>query len=261
MEIFTQVAFTSDFGLSDHYVAVTKSVILSRVKRQLSLFDVSHMIPRHKIPKAAYVAATAAKYMGKSTIHLVVVDPGVGTPRRVAAYKTEANGVFIAPDNGVLTYAFRWFKGSILFYKDAVPEYASATFHARDVFAPLVADIANGMNLDEKFAPGGPPPIELPYTEFSKNGREIRGSVIYVDVFGNIVTNIPNETLHSDIVRLKAQGREYTLHRKTTYSEGGKGEVIIIGGSEGFYEIAVNMGSAASAVGIQELSEVTLVEE
>jgi len=117
------------------------------------------------------------------------------------------------------------------------------------------------MNLDEKFAPGGPPPIELPYTEFSKNGREIRGSVIYVDVFGNIVTNIPNETLHSDIVRLKAQGREYTLHRKTTYSEGGKGEVIIIGGSEGFYEIAVNMGSAAAAVGIQELSEVTLVEE
>lgn len=261
MEVFSQVAFTSDFGLSDHYVAVTKSVILSKVKRQVALIDVSHMIQRHSVCKAAYVAATAAKYMGKATIHLVVVDPGVGTSRRVVAYKTKSNGVFVAPDNGVLTHSFHWFEGSVLFYKGAIPEHASATFHARDVFAPLVGDIANGVPLEEKFAPGGPPPSELSFVEFSKSGREIRGSVIYVDVFGNMITNIPNRVLLSRSVALKTEGKEYALRRGRTYSEGKEGELLILEGSEGFYEIAINRGSAANVIGAQELSKVTIIEK
>jgi len=140
---YTKIAFTTDFGYRDHYVAVVKSVILSRLKKDVVFLDVTHDVGRQNVRRAAYIVGVAGKYMGQDTVHLVVVDPTVGTERKIVVFKPKNHCLYVAPDNGVLTLAYEWFGGEV-FYAKPQNKAASRTFHARDVFAPLVAEIVAG---------------------------------------------------------------------------------------------------------------------
>jgi S-adenosylmethionine hydrolase len=253
---FVKVAMITDFGLNDHYVAVTKAVILNRSKKPVVFLDVSHNVERQNIAKAAYLCAVSAKHMGKDTIHLVVVDPTVGTDRKIVVFKTENNGIFVAPDNGVLSHALEWFAGDIYYYITSF-EGASKTFHARDIFAPLVAQIINGEGIDAFFIKTPKTSlVRLKFPEFKLESTSIKGSIIYVDIFGNLITNIPNGVLKEESVQLVAKNKRFRIRQCKTYAEGRKDELLLIEGSEGFYEIAINQSSANKVLQLKEGDEI-----
>lgn len=258
---YTKIAFTTDFGYRDHYVAVVKAVIMGRLKKSVAFLDVSHDVGRQNVRRAAYTVAVAGKYLGEDTVHLVVVDPGVGTDRRIVVFRPKGHCLYVAPDNGVLTLAYEWFGGEA-FYAKPPTGPVSRTFHARDVFAPLVAEIVNG-NFEAMVEPADMDGlVKLSYPRFEKLGGSVRGCVLYVDVFGDVITNIPNGSLTAGkYVVCGAEGNLGEAHYATSYSGGVRGELLLIEGSEGYYELAVNRGSAASALGLVEGDEVVLVAE
>ncbi len=251
-----KILFTTDFGLSDHYVAVTKCSLLNSLihtpPSRVQFVDVSHSVRRHNLRKAAYIAAVAAKHGGENSLSLVVVDPGVGTERKVVVYRTRSDGIFVAPDNGVLSLAYDWFPGEC-FTAEVQQGAASTTFHARDVFAPLAAKLIDGYDLQPDF---NPTPIdevvnlELKQTEKTRGG--IRAVVLYVDVFGNVITNLPNGALSDASLTISAHGHKYHASLARSYGHGGSGKLLVIAGSEGFYELAVNRGSASRMLHVRE---------
>lgn len=255
---YTKIAFTTDFGYRDHYVAVVKAVILSRLNKSVVLLDVTHDVGRQNVRRAAYTVAVAGKYLGEDTVHLVVVDPTVGTDRKIVVFKPKGHCLYVAPDNGVLTLAYEWFGGDV-FYAKPPTKPVSRTFHSRDVFAPLVAEIVNG-NLEGCVEPASMGEVvKLDYPKYEGRGDFARGCVLYVDVFGDVITNIPNGSLDLERYILRVGGLQSELRRAASYSVGSPGELLLIEGSEGYYEIAVNKGSAASLLGVEEGAEVVLV--
>lgn len=245
------ITLCTDFGWQDSYVAAMKGAILS-IARDVTLVDLTHDIPRHAVRQAAFVLWSAARYFPVGAIHLVVVDPGVGSVRRAIAVRTE-RAVYVAPDNGVLSYVLReeplqeahelterryW----------RVPE-ASATFHGRDIFAPAAAHIANGVPLS---AFGGavtdPLRFELAIPRWTPEG-ELVGEAIHVDAFGNLVTDIPAELLGGlGAIRVRI-GAHRIEGLSETYVSAERGALLALIGSHGNLEIAVREGSAAAATG------------
>jgi len=174
---FTKIAFTSDFGYRDHYVAVVKATILSRVTRSVTFVDVTHDVGRQNVRRAAYAVGVSGKYLGEDTVHLVVVDPTVGTDRRIVVFKPRDHCVFVAPDNGVLTLAYEWFRGEV-YYAKPPSTPVSHTFHARDVFAPLVAEIVEG-RLREHVEPASlDAVVKLNYPAYERLGDRVHGCVL-----------------------------------------------------------------------------------
>jgi S-adenosylmethionine hydrolase len=255
---YTKVAFTSDFGYRDHYVAVVKATILGLIAKQVEFIDVSHDVGRQDVRRAAYVAAVSGKYLGEDTVHLVVVDPTVGTDRRIVVYTPRGHCVYVAPDNGVLTLAYQWFGGQA-YYARTPAKPASRTFHARDVFAPIVAQIVEGgvEAVVDREAAGDA--VKLDYPPYERLGDGAKGCVLYVDVFGDVITNIPNGALGATRYTLTIGGSTYIVRGAPNYSAGKPGELLLIEGSEGYYEVSVNRGSAASTIHAAEGSEVKLV--
>jgi S-adenosylmethionine hydrolase len=256
----SKIAFTSDFGLQDHYVAVTKSIILRSAKRDLFFIDVSHNVGRQNLWRGAYVSATAAKYIGSDSLHLIVVDPTVGTDRKIVVYESDDNGIFVAPDNGVLTHAYNWFSGQA-YYAKAESKLASRTFQARDVFAPLVAKIIDETDRANIMIPINKEQlVKLRLKAIETANQVITATVLYVDVFGNIITNIPNGQIQQKPIDLLKDGKTFKLRQVPTYSYGDRDELLLIEGSEGYYEISINKGSAASVLQINEGEEVKILE-
>jgi S-adenosyl-L-methionine hydrolase (adenosine-forming) len=185
------ISLTTDFGLSDAFVGAMKGVILG-INPHAQIVDVSHEIPPHDVDRAAFVVNSAAPYFPKGTIHVVVVDPGVGTERPVLAARTE-EGVFLAPDNGVLKYIFDGRPGAEVFSvtrSEYFRERVSRTFHGRDIFAPVAAHLSRGLSpekLGSRFEDFERGSVVRPVR--SPNG--IAGVIIAFDRFGNGVTNIP----------------------------------------------------------------------
>jgi S-adenosylmethionine hydrolase len=255
---FTKIAFTSDFGYRDHYVAVVKATILSRVTRSVTFVDVTHDVGRQNVRRAAYTVGVSGKYLGEDTVHLVVVDPTVGTDRRIVVFKPRDHCVFVAPDNGVLTLAYEWFRGEV-YYAKPPSKPVSHTFHARDVFAPLVAEIVEG-RLREHVEPTSlDAVVKLNYPAYERLGDRVHGCVLYTDVFGDVITNIPNGSLEATSYRLITRGGEFVVSQASSYSAGLAQQPLLIEGSEGYYEVAVNKDSAASVLGVTEGDEVILV--
>ncbi|MEM0120061.1 MAG: SAM-dependent chlorinase/fluorinase [Thermoprotei archaeon] len=254
---FTKIAFTSDFGYRDHYVAVVKATILRGITRSVGFIDVSHDVGRQNIRRAAYVVGVAGKYLDEHTIHLVVVDPTVGTNRRIVVFIPHGHCVFVAPDNGVLTLAYEWFEGDV-YYAKQTTNRVSKTFHARDVFAPLVAEIVEG-RLSENVEPTSLNTVaKLDFPAYGQRDGGFHGCVLYTDVFGDVITNIPNGSLDAPIYKLVTKGGEFTVRQASSYSVGSDKELLLIEGSEGYYEVAVNRGSAASVLGVSEGDEVVM---
>jgi S-adenosyl-L-methionine hydrolase (adenosine-forming) len=256
------ITLLSDFGKRDPYVAVMKGVILS-LNPETNLVDLTHQIPPQDITTGAFFLAEAAPYFPPGTIHLAVVDPGVGTARRGLAAK--AGGHFwVGPDNGLFHLAFQQ-NGPV----DAVslenPAYfresVCPTFHGRDIFAPVAAHLSLGAPLGAL----GPPvtePVVLPWPQSAITPDAVRGEIVYVDGFGNLVSNIRGRDLLSWLggkPALVILG-SLTLHGLLrTYGDIPSGEFLALVGSHGFLEISCNQGSAALRMGVGKGRSLSIV--
>lgn len=254
------LTLTTDFGLSDHYVGTMKGVILG-ICPQAQIVDISHEVAPFGISEGAYVVAQAYRYYPKKTVHVVVVDPGVGSARR--AILVEAGGqMFVAPDNGVLGMIFARERHKVRVLSNAryFLKPISETFHGRDIFSPAAAHLAAGVNpaqmgkrIDDYVRPEFASPVRT-------GERGWTGSILKIDHFGNIITNFyaaDHPGLKSGRFSL-AIGSHRTNLLARSYAERASGELFVIAGSGGYLEVSVNQGSAASMIGCKSGGAVDL---
>ena len=246
------VTLTTDFGGRDAWVAAMKGVILgiARAARQtVELVDVTHEVAPHDVLEGALALEAAAPFFPPATVHLAVVDPGVGTARRGLALAARAQ-VFVGPDNGLFTPFLdggawtAWEVAAREFRLDAV----SRTFHGRDVFAPAAAHIATGVD-PSRLGPCVTDPVRLVWPEARAAGAGVAGVVLHADRFGNLVTSLPGDA----VAGLPGGGATVSVAGRTvplvgTYAELGRGKLGALVGSSGRVEIAVREGSAARAL-------------
>ncbi|MFC1902613.1 S-adenosyl-l-methionine hydroxide adenosyltransferase family protein [Chloroflexota bacterium] len=255
------ITLTTDLGLSDAYVAAMKGVILG-INPEAKLVDICHTIQHQNIPQAAFVLSTAYPFFPRRTVHLVVVDPGVGTSRRAIILRTPSAD-FVAPDNGVLSYVVQEsvaepakddavlqqieLKRNMEAIAITRPQFwhtpVSSTFHGRDIFAPVAALLSLGfppIDFGEAISSVTVLPLPHPYPE--PDGSLV-GHVLHVDGFGNLITDIKGEDLPQTewSVTIEVGGQRIS-GLSHTYAEGG-GLLALIG-SNGYLEIAVKEGSA-----------------
>lgn len=232
------ITLITDFGTADGYVAELKGVLLSGAP-DVTVVDLTHDIPPQDVEAGRLTLARSWRRFPEGTVHLVIVDPGVGSPR--AALAVHSHGRFlIGPDNGVLSPAL--LAGAADVIALPIPPHASATFHGRDVFAPAAVRLAAGESLDRLGVPMTDPVIRrTPDTRRREDGS-IAGQVMIVDRFGNLVTNI--------VARLSGYidiaGQSVAVAR--TYADVAEGDLVALAGSSGFLEVAVRGGSAAAAL-------------
>jgi S-adenosylmethionine hydrolase len=245
------VTFLSDFGLDSPYPAAMKAVAAAICDARF--IDISHAVPRHAVRTGAYLLWSLAAVCPPDTVHCAVVDPGVGTAR--APLAVAAGGqVFVGPDNGLLLPAAKRL-GRPDVYRLTNPAYwrepVSATFHGRDIFAPVAAHLAAGIPLDVVGAPA-PAYTDLAIDEGGWDGPALRGAVLWVDPFGNLVTTIPGGLLRgfpdgrNAVVEVGARKVPAAIGR--TFGDVYPGNAVVITGSDGLVEIALNQGSAADAL-------------
>ncbi len=274
----TIITLTTDFGLADAYVAAMKGVILG-INPEVKIIDICHSIKPQNIAQAAFVLSTAYPYFSKKTVHVVVVDPGVGSERRAIILRTPI-ACFVAPDNGVLSYVIQQslskpvekrgqfsIKGGVRpgaeleavaitnpkFWRSPV----SATFHGRDIFAPVAAALSLGF-----------PPIDfgepidsvevlpLPRSSQRPDGTLV-GHIIHIDNFGNLITNIKSDDLLDKAEPITIEvGGQLIFGLERTYAEGG-GLIALIG-SNGYLEVSLKGGSASSLLDARVGDEVRL---
>jgi S-adenosylmethionine hydrolase len=253
------IALLTDFGTSDYFVAAMKGKILTLCP-DARIVDITHDIEPQNVRSAAFLLNACFRDFPHGTIFVVVVDPGVGSGRRPVLVQTEKY-FFVAPDNGVLSFVldhstFEDFRIIELANKKYLAESVSQTFHGRDIFAPVAAYLAKGVN-PTTF---GPAIAELVRIEIPKLHRisdyELAGEVIHIDHYGNLITNLTRDEL-SDEFWLDVNGRKISRHCKH-YAEAGEGEVFSIFGSAGFLEISVNFGSAKDIL-VAEVGQKVLV--
>jgi len=254
------ITLTTDFGTSDHFSGTMKGVILG-ISPAAAIVDITHQVQPFDVTDGAFTIAQAAPYFPKKTIHVVVVDPGVGSARRPLL--AEMGGqYFIAPDNGVLSMIFA--RGKAVVRHIANDRYflkpLSRTFHGRDVFAPVAAYLASGI-LPSRFGPRIDDPIVLNFdTPVSKGHQAWTGSILKVDRFGNLITNLDVHKFAGVSTRAFALkvGSQTITRLALTFTECEPGELFVVAGSSGFLEVASNSGSAANLLGCGAGSPVEL---
>ncbi|MEM3851432.1 MAG: SAM-dependent chlorinase/fluorinase [Methanomassiliicoccales archaeon] len=242
------VTLLTDFGSGGGYIGAMKGVILRRVAADI--VDITHAIPPQSIEAGALVLRSVAGFFPENTIHVVVIDPGVGSSRKAIAIHA-GNHYFIGPDNGVLIPAAR--KAGKLDVREidvrkiGLPE-VSNTFHGRDVFAPAAAFLAAGSSF-QKIGRSLSRYVPLEIEECRKVSGGLAGRIVYVDSFGNLLTGIPADTFkqvfsYGDRISLHLGDRRTMVQFKPTYASVDVGSPLILIGSHSFVEIAVRNGSA-----------------
>lgn len=270
------VVFTTDFGLSDAYAGVMKGVALG-INPNLRLIDLTHQILPQNVAQGSFLLGINHLFFPDDAIHVAVVDPGVGTDRRPVLLTTPC-GTFVSPDNGLLS-------GVVDRYLEAVPESTgpvalpselsavhltnpdywrhpmSHTFHGRDIFTPVAAHLSLGVAPRDMGEP-----IDhlyyLPLPQPVSQGNAITGQVIYQDVYGNLVTNIPADNLPDvELVDVRIKGRSIVGLSRTFNDSRHVGEdgLIALAGSHGYLEVALPNGSAADSLAGSEGETVTVV--
>jgi S-adenosyl-L-methionine hydrolase (adenosine-forming) len=255
------ITFTTDFGTSDHLVAAMKGVVLS-VNPLARLVDINHNVVPFDILDGALSIAAAYRYFPSRTIHVVVVDPGVGTERRPLLVSGEKQ-YFIAPDNGVLSMIFA---NETCVVRHITAEHyflspVSPTFHGRDIFAPTAAWLSKNWQT-EAFGEEITDYVKFTVPKPRASETSLKGVVLRVDAFGNMITNltakdIPAENTASGTIHLAVNGKAVRKISQT-FASGNPGEPIAVIGSSGFLEIAVNRGNAARTLAANRGAEVTL---
>lgn len=244
------ITLTTDFGAADHYIACMKGVILQHAP-DARIVDVTHLIQPHDVVHGAFVLRQVCEHFPVGTVHVAVVDPGVGTSRRLIAARYEGQ-IILAPDNGLVSLVHRDFKLDELRSVEnqrLFREEISPTFHGRDVLAPVAGHLARGM----RFESVGPIIAELEILNLDRptvlpNGG-IEGQVLYIDRFGNLISNITQ----ADVVAAIGNAGGPNVYvgplrigpLRMTYGEVAPGEIVAIVGSTGMLEVAINQGNAA----------------
>jgi S-adenosyl-L-methionine hydrolase (adenosine-forming) len=265
------ITLLTDFGLSDVYVGVMKGAI-AQINPQLKVIDITHQIPSQNIAAARFCLMTAFAYFPPETVHIAVVDPGVGSNRRAVAVKC-ANCFLVGPDNGlfsgVLSRESALAKPSkrIASVELTNPQYwrtpePSSTFHGRDIFATAGAHLANGVPLEELGrAVRAASLVQLEIPNYAVTATGATGFVQYVDRFGNLITNIPNNCIIGNnwSVTISNSYDPIRIPSGKTYSDSKPGDLIAIIGSDGWLEIAVNGGSAQSVLQLQVGDKIEII--
>jgi S-adenosyl-L-methionine hydrolase (adenosine-forming) len=245
------ITLTTDFGLSDHYVGAMKGVILSICPRA-RLVDISHEVGAFEITEAAFLLAQAYRYFPRGAVHLVVVDPGVGTSRRPILAQA-AGQFFIAPDNGVLSmiYSRESAKVRAITSDRYFLKPVSRTFHGRDIFSPVAAHLARGVR-PAQFGKLIADYLRLNFEAPVRTGKRVwTGTILKIDRFGNLVTNfaLPEFPDLDKRPFEMAVGTRQISELASSYAEGAPGAFFVIAGSSGYYEISANQGHAARMLG------------
>ena len=257
------ITLLTDYGTKDHFVAAMKAVILSIIP-QVHIIDITHDIAPHDIIEAGFVLRSCYSNFPIRTIHLVVVDPTVGSPRKPIIVATD-NYYYVAPDNGVLSLVYDVDPVSTVVQISAehlmLPE-VSKTFHGRDIFAPAAAWLARGtdmLNFGDEITEYTK--MQLPKAKLVGDSL-LKGTIIHVDRFGNLITNISRdeynaarEKVPGNVTRILI-GKQEILGLKEFYAEAPKGETIALFGSTNVLEISQNQGSAARTIGVNRGAEV-----
>lgn len=245
------IVLLTDFGTADPYVGVMKGVILDRVP-QCCIVDLTHGVTPFDVGEAAYFLGSAYRYFPHGTTFCCVVDPGVGSARRAVAVQTE-HYRFVAPDNGLLSLVLQ--REKLLCAVELTNSAmwlgnVSATFHGRDIFAPVAALLALGASIDSLGEPLTSALVVAAETEPIASATGWRGMVVSVDHFGNLITNCTGEHLGTSDVTIQVAGKSIAaLHR--TFADVPHGEPVAYIGSNGYLEIALCNGNAAHAWGVQ----------
>ncbi len=253
------ITLTTDFGQGDYYVGAMKGVILG-IAPEARLVDLSHQIPPQDVLAAAFVLRHAAGEFPLGTVHLAVVDPGVGTQRRPLALHSRGH-LWVGPDNGLFSFVLDGADSRVheIARRDLGQPDRSTTFHGRDLFAPLAAHLCRGLAL----ADIGPPvtdPVRLAESAPCKSAGRIAGHIVHIDRFGNLVSNIAAADLARWGSGLCIRLGDYVLAELCrTYEDVEPGAPLALIGSAGLLEIAVNRGHAARQLGVQRRA--TLVVE
>jgi hypothetical protein len=260
------ITLTTDFGLTDHFVGTMKGVILE-IAPEAQIVDISHAVQPFDILDGALTISQAYSYFPSGAVHMVIVDPGVGTARRPVILSSDRH-LFVAPDNGVLSMVYDREERKSVRHVTAEHYFLqprSNTFHGRDIFSPVAAYLAKGVTPDRfgeeitdyvRFSPPRPKPVDE---------RTLRGVVLKVDRFGNLITNITREdapllfAATPPAFKIAIGTKAQATRMCTSYAEGAPGEVFGILGSMGFLEVAANRGSAFQLLGAGKGSEVNVV--
>jgi len=256
------ITLTTDFGLSDAYTAEMKGVILG-INPDVTFVDICHTIKPQNVTQAAFVLSTAHRFFPKGTIHIVVVDPGVGSERRAVLLRTPFAD-FVAPDNGVLSYivqevAEKYITGGAVKLRQGTTaisltnpvfwrQQVSSTFHGRDVFAPVAAHLSLGTPPADFGEPINTL-VTMPLLYPHKTPSGLTGHIVHIDNFGNLITNISAQELAEErdqIAVIVGGKRIQGLCR--TYTEGSS--LLALVGSHGYLEIALKNGNAAGFLGV-----------
>ena len=254
----------SDFGTQDAYVGVMKGVI-AQINPTLSVVDLTHAIPPQDIAAGRFNLMNAFPYFPKGTVHVAVVDPGVGSHRRAIAIRCSNVGYIVAPDNGIISGVLAQFHQSDITIIDLINrDYwhtptPSATFHGRDIFAPVGAHLASGIPIDHL----GPSIsveslVQLPIPLAQPGNEGITGVIQYIDIFGNLVTNIPGSFVTSRDWSI--QCTHTIISAGLTYDDAIHGQIIALVGSHGWVEIAVNQGNAAQTLQVKVGDSIELLQ-
>jgi len=256
------ITLTTDFGLKDPYAAEMKAVILG-ISPNAVIIDITHEVAKFNVRMGAYVLSSAAPYFPRGTIHVAVVDPGVGTQRRPILIQTK-QGFFVGPDNGILVMATEN-QGIKRIYEITNPKFmlskVSSTFHGRDVFAPAAAHLAGRVNPAEF----GPEIHEITKPEFAKVTKRknvLFGEVLHVDNFGNIITNVRETELArirvKERVNVELPDHKLKLKFCRAYADAKPQEPLALIGSHSYLEIAMNQGDAAAKFNTKAGDKVTV---
>ena len=256
------ITLTTDYGINDHLVGAMKGVILS-INPEVTLLDITHGVLPHDILDGALTIGQAFHYYPPKTVHVVVVDPGVGTQRRPILVAADQH-YFVAPDNGVLSAVYDktealsvWNLTSEHYFRQPM----SKTFHGRDIFAPVAAWLTKSWQSSA---------FGEPITDFVRfslpkpkpDGKMIKGVVLRVDHFGNLITNFTAENspaLFAEDAKFTIRAGNGTVTKMVpTFAQGGPGEPVAIIGSSGYLEICVNRGNAAKTLASMRGAEVSI---
>lgn len=254
------ITLLTDFGTRDVFAGVMHGVIAG-IAPAARVVDLTHEVAPQAIDQAGFLLAQAAPFFPAGTIHVAVVDPGVGTARKVV-YARSSRAVYLAPDNGLLARALEQDPPSELRSVEErrlfLPELSS-TFHGRDLFAPVAAHLANGLDPKELGPPlerlAGPAPPKP-----RREGELIACRVAHVDRFGNLVTDLPTSQL-GPIRSARVAGREVSGPLVRAYGERPAGTLVLVGGSSGTLEVSLVMGNAAEALRARPGDEVVVAED
>jgi S-adenosyl-L-methionine hydrolase (adenosine-forming) len=254
------ITLTTDFGLNDPFVGILKGVI-SGIAPDATIIDITHGISSHDVVEAALALRASHHFFPAGTIHVIIVDPGVGTSRRPLLLVTEKY-FFVGPDNGLLWPNFQSAKEKTVIHltrDDYFLKPVSHTFHGRDIFAPVAAWLSKGVEPQQMGEiVDSPMVLELP--EVRKIGvRKVIGTILSIDKFGNLITNL----LPEDLPPTEGESTPYVFHigshhitqLRRAYAGAPAGELFAIWGSTGHLEISVNQASAAALLGVKKSQE------